>query len=181
MVWQELKNIYKEFVQQFFVDNKWLSACLNAENLRAKSGRLSAIISCGFKKIAEIFKNHSFELIYSFFGFITHSYLFVILLLFFFQTHGSKNFINLVDSLSEPYLGIIGIYLVLKEVGIRTGRQKPHRVWGEAFVAVWVMLLFLSSALTFLSESYHVDEVYRLIVTNSLASLIIRMGTLFKY
>ena len=181
MVWQELKNIYKELFQQFFVDNNWLSACLNAENLKSKGGRLSAAVSCGFKKIAEILKKHSFELIYSFFGFITHSYLFVILILFFFQTYSTKSFINLVDSLSEPYLGIIGIYLVLKEISIRTGRQKPHRVWGESFVAVWVMLLFLSSFLTFVSESYHVDEVYRLIVTNSLASLIIRMGTLFKY
>lgn len=177
MTWRKISTIFKGI---FEVKN-WFSECNNEENQTCQGGGILAILKCGHKNFSEFLKNHSLDILYGFFGFITHAYLAVILLSFFLQDYIPETLIRLADSLSEPYLGVIGIYLVLKEVRIRTGKLVPHRILGEAFVAVWVILLFVSSLLTFLSESYHVDDVYRLIITNSLASVIIRIGTLFRY
>lgn len=177
MTWGKISTIFKGF----FEDKKWFSECGSVENRECEGGSIFALLKCGHKNFTEFIKNHSLDILYGFFGFITHAYLAVILISFFLQDYIPETLIHLADSLSEPYLGIIGIYLVLKEVRIRTGKLIPHRVLGEAFVAVWVILLFVSSLLTFVSESYHVDDVYRLIITNSLASVIIRIGTLFRY
>ena len=177
MTWRKISTIFKGI----FEDKKWFLKCDATKNQECKGGRILAAVKCGHKNFTEFMKNHSLDILYVFFGFITHAYLAVILISFFLQNYIPETLIHLADSLSEPYLGIIGIYLVLKEVRIRTGKLVPHRVLGEAFVAVWVILLFVSSLLTFLSESYHVDDVYRLIITNSLASVIIRIGTLFRY
>ncbi|KKS37250.1 MAG: hypothetical protein A3G49_06905 [Candidatus Sungbacteria bacterium RIFCSPLOWO2_12_FULL_41_11] len=177
MTWRKISTIFKGI----FEEKKWFSECRGMENLECKGGDILAILKCGHKNFIGFVKNHSLDILYVFFGFVTHAYLAVILVSFFLQDYIPETMIHLADSLSEPYLGIIGIYLVLKEVRIRTGKLVPHRVFGEVFVAIWVILLLVSSLLTFVSESYHVDDVYRLIITNSLASVIIRIGTLFRY
>lgn len=146
-----------------------------------KNASICALLLCGIKKAVRFGHRHSFNIIYSIFNFLTHSYLAIIIFSFFFQKYVPGNIIQLIDSLSDPYLGILGIYLVLKEVKIRTGATTPHRFMKEAFVMSWIILLMISSLLTLTSQTYHVDGVYKLIVTNSLASIIIRIGTLFRY
>src|SRR3990167_7405586 len=177
MTWRKISTIFKGI----FEEKKWFSECRGMENLECKGGDILAILKCGHKNFIGFVKNHSLDILYVFFGFVTHAYLAVILVSFFLQDYIPETMIRLADSLSDPYLGIIGIYLVLKEVRIRTGTSRSYRVLGEVFVVAWVLLLFTSTVLTFVSESYHVDDVYKLIVTNSLASVIIRIGTLFKY
>lgn len=177
MAWRKISIIFKNLFPE---ENKGCSQSEN-ENPKCAGENITAILKCGHKNFAEFLKNHSLDILYVLFGFITHAYLVVILISFFLRHYIPETAIHLADSLSEPYLGIIGIYLVLKEVRIRTGKEISHRIIGEAFVVIWIILLFVSTLLTFLSESYIVDDVYRLIITNSLASVIIRIGTLFRY
>ncbi|MBI2637845.1 MAG: hypothetical protein HYW88_03005 [Candidatus Sungbacteria bacterium] len=169
-----------KILKEFLGDSAWLRDCTDSESQKGK-GKFKAVLYCGSKRTVEVAKVHSLDILYRIFGLITHGYFVIIITSFFFQNHLPESLIKLADSLSEPYLGVIGIYLVLKEVRARVGKPTPRGLWKESFVAAWVMLLFISSALTFLSQSYHVDEVFRLIITNSLASVIIRIGTLVRY
>src|SRR3989304_1238969 len=177
MTWKKLFKTFKGF----FEGHMRFLVCGESENQECNGKGSLVSLKCGHKNFSEFIQNHSLDILYSLFAFITHAYFVVILLSFFLQSYIPHSTIRLADSLSDPYLGIIGIYLVLKEVRIRTGTSRSYRVLGEVFVVAWVLLLFTSTVLTFVSESYHVDDVYKLIVTNSLASVIIRIGTLFKY
>lgn len=83
---------------------------------------------------------------------------------------------KLIDALTEPYLGALGVYTVLKEIAKhRTGRRALHR--GEWYVVAWLLLLAVSTSAVALTDQYRFDLVYRLIITNSLAALMIYIGS----
>lgn len=118
--------------------------------------------------------------LYYFLGVFTNLYGVALTLLFFLQRGGEfLVFVRALDALQEPYLGGLGVYVILKEIRKRR-RREPSRHRGEYFVILWAALLVLSSALVLVSPQYHFDDVYRLIVTNSLATLIIYVGGLLN-
>lgn len=117
--------------------------------------------------------------LYYFLGVFTNLYGIALTLLFFLQRGETLIFVRALDALQEPYLGGLGVYVILKEIRKRR-RHEPSRHHGEYFVILWAALLVLSSALVLVSPQYHFDDVYRLIVTNSLATLIIYVGGLLN-
>lgn len=81
----------------------------------------------------------------------------------------------LVDGLQNPYLGALGIYVILKEVRKRR-RKYPSRYLGELFVVLWLALLSATTIAVLVSPQYGFDEVYNLILNNSLVIGLIYLG-----
>ena len=92
----------------------------------------------------------------------------------FFWGRGGYYFISteLLGAVSEPYLGAVGIYVILKEIRKRKiARESRH--YGEIYVWLWLILLLTGSSLVLLTKNFHFDTIMRLIITNSLASFVI--------
>jgi len=105
----------------------------------------------------------------------TYAYFGANITIFFFQGSLSRNFISIVETFSEPYLGALGIYIVVNEIRRRRGKNvHPH--FSTAFATSWMILLLVSTVLVYLGDTYHFNTVYRTIVTNSFAAFIIRLG-----
>lgn len=110
-------------------------------------------------------------------GGFTNLYLLAIAVAFFASPRlDAPTFTGLLDALSEPYLGALAVYTVLKEIAKhRTDQARLRR--GEWYVWAWLALLTLTSAAVAFSASYRFDAVYSLVITNSLASLMIYIGS----
>lgn len=107
----------------------------------------------------------------------TYTYFAGNITIFFFQDSLSRNFIFIVEAFSEPYLGALGIYIVVNEIRRRRGKNvHPH--FSTAFAASWMILLVVSTVLVYFGDTYHFNTVYRTIITNSFAAFIIRLGVL---
>lgn len=123
-------------------------------------------------------RKHVIDQLYFWLGIFTNLYLMVIAAEFFSNLRfGYPQLEILLDALSEPYLGSLAVYTVLKEIRKRRagGRVSLHR--GEWFVAAWLILLVITTAAVIFAQSYYFDLTYKLILTNSLASLMIYIGS----
>lgn len=109
-------------------------------------------------------------------GAFTHFYGAALAFLFLFRAALSwPLLVGALDALQEPYLGGLGVYVILKEIRKRRHRE-PSKHYGEFFVAMWLILLVASTITVFFSPQYHFDETYKLIITNSLATVVIYIG-----
>lgn len=149
----------------------------DSENAKPKGTQKLSDVLCRVSNICT--KEDLLDLIYFWLNIFAYGYLLLIIVVFFFQPHIPKFIISIVGTLSEPYLGALGIYFVLKEVMRARGFHISNRT-GEVFFVTWVVLLIVSSALTYFSQTFHFDRVYNLIITDSLAALIIRIGLFLK-
>lgn len=108
------------------------------------------------------------------------TYLYMTATAFAFFSRGGANFpvlAQILDALAEPYLGSVGIYVILKEIRKRRFAEKSKHS-GEIFVLLWLLLLFVSTAFVVFSPVYAFDEVAGLIVTMGLAVVVIYIGGL---
>ncbi|MBI2628238.1 MAG: hypothetical protein HYW71_02285 [Candidatus Niyogibacteria bacterium] len=81
----------------------------------------------------------------------------------------------LVSVFSEPYIGAVAVYTLLKEYRKKIKHSGSfHR--GEVFVGAWALMLFASIILTFFSKNYHLDELFKIIVQISVAAILIYIG-----
>ena len=107
----------------------------------------------------------------------TYAYLVLSVAAFFFQNAFPRQIVYIVDAFSEPYLGVLGIYVVVNEIRRRRGKvAHPH--FANVFAGVWAAFLVVSTLIVILGDTYYFNEMYRTVVTNSLAALIIRVGTI---
>lgn len=127
----------------------------------------------------EYLKENFVDLLYYVLSIFTYFYLAAVILVFFFEYSFPPAFPYIVDTLSEPYLGALGVYVVVKEIERRRGRQIRRR-WGELFAHIWIIFLICASLAVYFSEYYHLSPLYQTVVTNALAALIIRIGTIIK-
>lgn len=125
-------------------------------------------------------RHRAIDAFYFIIGALTHFYGGTLTLLFFFRTASSwPVLVGLLDALQEPYLGGLGVYVILKEIRKRYHHEQSKH-YGEFFVAMWLVLLVVSTLLVFFSPAYRFDDVYKLIITNSLATLAIYVGGLIN-
>lgn len=142
-----------------------------SDSVRLLGGVFQACLEC----VRGYVYDHAFTILYVGMMVIAYGYLFITIGIFFLQKDLPKVFPNIIGSFSEPYLGVLGIFVLVQEMR-RRQTERPRRIRDELFIVIWLVLLVSSTALTILSESYHFDSVYRLIITNSLAVTIIRIG-----
>jgi len=83
--------------------------------------------------------------------------------------------LRLLDSLSEPYLGAVGVYVIIKEIRKKRQRIKGQH-FGEFFVIFWILIFFAAIVMTLVSPDYSFDDVMSLILTNALAVFVIYIG-----
>ena len=136
-----------------------------------------------FIVFGRVLKNYFYEklteILYFLLATITYLYLALSIVTFFFDKYVPQIFPFIISTLSEPYLGVLGVYVVVKEINKRRGKMAPKH-WGELFVGLWFMFFITATLLTIFSEHYYTNAIYKTIVTNSLAALIIRIGTLLR-
>ncbi len=115
--------------------------------------------------------------LYFWLGLFTDLYLILVAFEFFTNLHlRYPAFEQILDALSEPYLGALAVYVVLKEIHKhRTGGASLHR--GEWFVVAWLMLLGITTVMVAFTERYRVDLIYTAVIESSLGSLMIYIGS----
>ena len=116
--------------------------------------------------------------LYRILGFFTYLYICALAIVYFgyIREEYLSPSLFAIDALQEPYLGALGIYVILKEMRKRR-LQHPSRYLGELFVILWLVLLFAATAVSLISEKFVFDSVYKVIFTNSIASFIIFIGS----
>lgn len=122
------------------------------------------------------FRTVTIDRIYLWLGYFTSLYLILSAVEFFLNLHLTHPTIEqALDALSEPYLSALAIYVVLKELRKRRGVFSLHR--GERFVVAWIVLFAATTLAVMFTDTYHFDRAYHLIISNSLASLVIYLGS----
>ncbi|QQG45512.1 MAG: hypothetical protein HYW89_01060 [Candidatus Sungiibacteriota bacterium] len=108
---------------------------------------------------------------------VTYLYLGTTAAVFFLEKNVPDVLPHIIEALSEPYLGILGIYIVVKEIERRRGNTAPKR-WRDAFAFLWLILLVVTTVFTIAEHQF--TPLYKTVVTNALAALIIRIGTMLR-
>lgn len=122
------------------------------------------------------FRTLTIDRVYFWLGYFTVFYLLLSAIEFFSNLHIRHPEIeHVLDAFSEPYLGALATYVVLKELRKRRGTPSLHQ--GERFVVAWVILLAATTLAAVLTDFYHFDAAYHLIISNALASLVIYIGS----
>lgn len=125
------------------------------------------------EKLHYLFVAHLLDWLYFLLFIFTHFYFLAIAFLFF-ANRGGYFFLStqLLHALSEPYLGGLGVYVLLKEIRKRK-MPSAGRHRGEVFVLAWQALLVVSLGFILFLPTYHFDLIAQLIVANALAVLVI--------
>lgn len=114
--------------------------------------------------------------LYYWLGHFTGFYLMATAVEFFSNLHLAYPAVErVIDAFSEPYLGALAVYVVLKELRQRRGVPPLHR--GERFVIAWLILLAATTLAVAFTQTYRFDMAYHAIISNSLASLLIYIGS----
>lgn len=116
--------------------------------------------------------------LYRWLGFFTNLYLVLITVEFFAVLHLRYPAFELsLDAFAEPYLGALAVYTVFKELRKRRMEVPTSLHRGEWFVVSWLILLVLTTVAVAATERYRFDASYKLIISTSLASLMIYLGS----
>ena len=127
-----------------------------------------------------LLKREATDWIFILLGAFTYIYLTLLAVVFFGRLAGiTPKLFVVLDVLKEPYLGTLGIYVLLKEVRKRR-KIYPSRYWGELFVIFWMSFGVIATVLTVFSPSFNFDVVYKTILTNSLVVILIYLGGLIN-
>lgn len=138
-------------------------------------------LSLGYLRhtIREYLYENIAEILYFLFGIVTYLYLAIAVVVFFFEKSLPPILPRIIEIFAEPYLGVLGVYVVVKEIERRRGHVR-QRAFGELFAIIWFFFLVVATLFTFFSENYYASELYKTVVTNALAAMIIRIGTLIR-
>lgn len=151
---------------------------LGEEN-KGTTQKEEAIFAVFRRAVKEYIYDNFLTLLYYLLSVFTYLYLGLSIITFFLPRQVPKSFPYVIDTLSEPYLGALGVYVVIKELERRRGKDsRKHR--GEYFTATWFIFFLSATILTYFSESYELGGLYKTVVTNALAAIIIRIGTLIR-
>lgn len=127
-----------------------------------------------------ILRKEAIDWLFMVLGFFTYLYLAALALLFLGKLNDKfPEALLLVDILQEPYLGALGIYVVLKEIRKRNGFYQSKYL-GELFVVLWALLFAFATLMTAISPAYQVDNLYKLIVATSSVVFLIYIGSIIN-
>lgn len=130
------------------------------------------------RAVAKALAESAVDFLYYIVGFFTSLYFLSAVYLFF--AGGGKYHeiaVKIFDSLSEPYLGSVGIYVILKEIRKRNLRAKSKH-FGEFFVLAWTLLFIAGAVLVIFTPEFIFDDLMSAITTVTLALIVIYTGGL---
>ena len=128
------------------------------------------------KIITRAIAESAVDFLYYAVGFFTSVYFLIAVYLFFWRGGIYHDVaVRIFDSLSEPYLGSVGIYVILKEIRKRYNKV-PSRHFGEYFVLAWSALFLISGILVFYTSGFSFDNLMGAITTITLALVVIYTG-----
>ncbi|MBI2035950.1 MAG: hypothetical protein HYT12_04725 [Candidatus Liptonbacteria bacterium] len=137
--------------------------------------------SIDFSRVIKGYLYENFiDVLYISLSVFTYLYVLLSIITFVLQDEAAKLLIYAMEALSEPYLGALAIYVLVKEVERRKLPNNAGKRRGELFVIIWLTFLLSASAITYFSDFYELNGIYQTILTNSLAAVIIRIGSLLK-
>jgi len=110
----------------------------------------------------------------------TYIYLLILIIFFFWRlADTAPKMFFFVDALQDPYLGALGVYVILKEIRQRRS-DHPSRYRGEFFVTFWALFGIVSTTVVTLLPQYVFDEVHKIILVNSAVVVLIYLGALIN-
>ena len=128
------------------------------------------------KIITRAIAESAVDFLYYAVGFFTSAYfLSAAYLLFIGAGRHHEIAVKIFNALSEPYLGSVGIYVILKEIRKRNLRVKSKH-FGEYFVLAWSTLFLISIGLVIWSPNFTFDILISAITTITLALVVIYTG-----
>lgn len=133
-----------------------------------------------YRALRRYIRRRLIDILYRTLRVFTYVYLVLSVLIFFVSEYLPSFIVFLVDAFAEPYLGVIGVYIIVKEIGHRRGlipRHKKH----EGFVLMWLIFSLISSVAVFVSDYYVLNEHYKNVVTTTLATMIIRLSNFLRW
>ncbi len=148
----------------------------NSEQGEAKS------FSLDFRRVIKNYLYDNFlDVLYISLSVFTYLYVLLSIITFVLQDEAAKLLVYVMEALSEPYLGALAIYVIVKQLELRK-QQSLSRGGrrGELFVLIWLTFLLSATTITYFSEYYNLNEIYQTILKNSLAAMIIRIGSLLR-
>ena len=129
------------------------------------------------KEITKALFQEMLDVLFFFLGIFTYFYLFSLSWLYFGRSWDEyKVLAFFVNALSEPYLGAVAMYTILKEYRKKSGRLE-HLHKGEFFVICWAIFLVLALLLTIFSDQYVLGTPLKVIMTNGVAVVLIYIGS----
>lgn len=146
---------------------------------RQRTGKEENIFVFLARAIRRVFYENLVDTLHVLLTFLTYAYLSASIVGFFFQQYVPSIFISLVSTFAEPYLGALGVYVVVNEIRRRNGHA-PHPRLATVFVSLWFMFLGISTVLVYFEHSYPFNGIYRTIITNSFAAMVIRIGAMLR-
>lgn len=124
-------------------------------------------------------RKESLRFLHSVFKWFLHAYLGAVIVGFFFQSSLPAFFLTMTESFSASYVGALGVYFVLKELLRREGEKIPRGPTEILFI-VWFVLLVVSTGLTLFSSDFQFGQMYSVILKNSFAAIVFRIGLFLR-
>lgn len=146
---------------------------------RKRYGKEENIFVFFVRAIRRVFYDNLVDTLHVFLTFLTYAYLIFSAIGFFFQQFLSPLFVSLISTFAEPYLGALGVYVVVNEIRRRNGHEQ-HSRFATIFVSLWFVFLGISTILVYFDRAYPFNGIYRTIITNSFAAVIIRIGAMLR-
>ena len=147
------------------------------EILKIKESEEKTTIKSFKRRLYEVFFEEAVDLVYLFLGLFTYIYLFAAFIIYFGSYEVNSIFVKTFETLAEPYLGGVAIYVVLKESRKRL-RRLGSRHRGENFVLLWAFLITLSIFAASVFEQYTYNGVLSTIIKDGLAVILIYAGSI---
>ncbi|MBI5045616.1 MAG: hypothetical protein HZC14_01250 [Candidatus Niyogibacteria bacterium] len=130
------------------------------------------------KEMTKALFQEMLDVLFFFLGIFTYFYFFSLAWLYFGKSWDEHKLLAFfVNALSEPYLGAVAMYTILKEYRKKSGRLE-HLHKGEFFVACWAVFLVLALLFTIFSDQYVIGLPLKIIMTNSVTVVLIYVGSI---
>lgn len=127
-------------------------------------------------QLKRVLFQEALDITYFFLGVFTYVYIVFLALLYFGKLWDQWHLISFfADAFAEPYLGAVGIYVILKESRKRK-YNAPSKHKGEFFVFFWGALFVLAVGSAAVFEVYGLDEPLKIIVKSSVAIWLIYLA-----
>lgn len=155
----------------------WTHILFMKKEKMSSSKKRGGVFITGYKGLKKYIRKKSIDILYVIFSIFTYLYLALSVIAFFFHTFVPDSLPFIIEALSDPYLGALGLYIVMHGLY----RKKKSRSHGQLFVPLWALFFLFASAFIYFVPDHTLETLYKTVVTNAFAALILRVGMILRY